>query len=665
MICFIKYIGILDNNDKKHYVELKQGLNIITGKSSTGKSAILEIFDYCFGSNSFTIPEGIIREKANYYFLILQFSSFYLVIGRNEYEKSCYIIEFNIKSCDNIIHMISKNLFDKKNKLSIDNFKKELGKYFGINYTIVEEDYADYLFRKRKKPTPSVRSFSSFILQHQNLVANKHALFFRFDEKEKKEQVIDHFKIFLGIVDQEYFIYLMKIEEIKKDIKSINYEMNKNKLIFEKNKMKLKELTDNYTSITGTKLFNASNDEIANNPNKYLENIDIISITLKPSETNYAKEVEQLEQEITSLHFRIRKLGNQKIKIESSVRNSKNFTENIYNSPINQPLEHESSSYACPFCFKESNIIENESNKLIDAINWLNNDLKYSYYMQTAFNEEIYKIENQIKELKKNLIVKENCLDEIKKQDEKLEKNVSISNIALKYKLKIEIILESFMINDNIYLLTKKEKLENNLKTLENNLKKYSIDKEVYEITRNIENYMKEIGENFEFESYFKPINLKFSLDNFDLYHEGKNGRTYLRSMGSGANWLYCHLTLFLALQRLFCERSNRGCLIPPILFLDQPTQVYFPTTIEDQNSEFNPNIIAEKIGRKDRLDEDIKSVTNLFKQLIYFCKKTEKITKVMPQIIVTDHADNLDLGESLDFNSYVRARWRSNGFIN
>ena len=489
--------------------------------------------------------------------------------------------------------------------------------------------------------------------------------FFRFDEKEKKEQVIDHFKIFLGIVDQEYFINLIRVDEIKREIKLIDNEIRKNKDNLEKNNKIIKDLLDDYTLITGTKLLNDSISEITNNPNKYLEIINSNKILLLPSETIYSKKIKELHQDISSLFYKIRILENKKNKIEISIENSKDFKNIINNSIFSFPLEQESNSLECPFCFKESNIIEKEGNQLIEAINWLNNDLKHSSYIQRAFNEDVLKIEKEIKELNITIKEKQNQLIEINKQNDNLKNRESIFDIAMKCKFKIENILESFINNiDNEFIL-RKEELKNKLKIFEDNIKNYSVEKEINEISRSIEKHMIEIGENFEFEAFFKPINLKFSLDTFDLYHEGKNGRTYLRSMGSGANWLYCHLTLFLALQRLFCERNSRRCLIPPILFLDQPTQVYFPTIIEDQNSEFNPNELANKIGRKDKLDEDIKAVTNLFKQLIYFCKKTEEKTKVIPQIIVTDHADNLDLGDSLNFNSYVRARWRSKGFIN
>ncbi|HIB8503868.1 TPA: hypothetical protein ACWX32_001664 [Acinetobacter baumannii] len=36
-------IGVIDKLGNKHPVKFKEGLNVITGKSSTGKSALIEI----------------------------------------------------------------------------------------------------------------------------------------------------------------------------------------------------------------------------------------------------------------------------------------------------------------------------------------------------------------------------------------------------------------------------------------------------------------------------------------------------------------------------------------------------------------------------------------------------------------------------------------------
>ena len=50
MISFIKSIIIFNKDGDKKVVPLEQGVNIITGESKTGKSALVEIIDYCLCS---------------------------------------------------------------------------------------------------------------------------------------------------------------------------------------------------------------------------------------------------------------------------------------------------------------------------------------------------------------------------------------------------------------------------------------------------------------------------------------------------------------------------------------------------------------------------------------------------------------------------------------
>ena len=72
MRSYIKYLGVIDKSDNCHYISLKEGLNIITGRSSTGKSAIIELFDYCTGNSENTIPEGVITDNAKLYFVVIR-----------------------------------------------------------------------------------------------------------------------------------------------------------------------------------------------------------------------------------------------------------------------------------------------------------------------------------------------------------------------------------------------------------------------------------------------------------------------------------------------------------------------------------------------------------------------------------------------------------------
>lgn len=62
MRSFLKAIILFNNSGAKREVDLNEGVNIITGRSKTGKSALVEIIDYCLCSRRSTIPKGKITE---------------------------------------------------------------------------------------------------------------------------------------------------------------------------------------------------------------------------------------------------------------------------------------------------------------------------------------------------------------------------------------------------------------------------------------------------------------------------------------------------------------------------------------------------------------------------------------------------------------------------
>ena len=70
-----------------------------------------------------------------------------------------------------------------------------------------------------------------------------------------------------------------------------------------------------------------------------------------------------------------------------------------------------------------------------------------------------------------------------------------------------------------------------------------------------------------------------------------ESGPVPMFEMGSGQNWLGCHLLTYLALHKWFVEK-NRPC--PHFLMLDQPTQVYFPPDPPD-------DMQVSDLGNEDR----------------------------------------------------------------
>lgn len=663
MKCFVKFIGILDKSGSIHHVEFSQGLNIITGKSSTGKSAVIEIFDYCFGSSDYTIPEGVITTMSDIYFVALQFPSLLLVLARRGASNSCFIREITHTENHKGIDFVTERFFSKNYFMSLADFKKELGRYFGVTLTDVDEDTSARVYLGRKSPTPSVRSFTSFMLQHQNLVANKHAIFFRFDEKEKREQTIEHFKVFLGLADQEYFITSQQLNEKKQNLKKIEQALPKKTEERQRISEQISVAFKEYTTISGTPLLDVPIESIISNPQRALDKIATAPIHVDVLSTEFEKQRGELE-EIRSIKLAsLRDLQRQKSAVTASITFFKNFRDSA--ASIRAPESVDIAYLICPFCHSDTNHSELEANRLEEAIKWLNNELRLSPYMRESFVADEKILSNKIEAVRQELSNIQQEIIKFDKQTQDLSNKKTVSELAMKAKLRVEASLELLITRSSVDLETKMEALKKDIKQLSTQLDIYRMTDRLAELEESIRSSMQDIGKNFDFEESYRPINLRFSLETFDLWHEQPDGRkVFLRSMGSGANWLYCHLTLFLALHRMFASLSTRGCKIPPILFLDQPTQVYFPNYPSDNADEFNPRSLTNGTSRQKSIDEDLHAVEGMYNELIRFCNDSELVTGIRPQIIITDHADHLKLSGDNTFESFVRARWRSRGFI-
>jgi hypothetical protein len=59
----IRSISVYSHDGERRDVEFRLGsLNIVTGASKTGKSALLDIVDYCWGRAECTVPEGLLPQ---------------------------------------------------------------------------------------------------------------------------------------------------------------------------------------------------------------------------------------------------------------------------------------------------------------------------------------------------------------------------------------------------------------------------------------------------------------------------------------------------------------------------------------------------------------------------------------------------------------------------
>ena len=666
MKTLIHEIGVIDRRGFKHPVNFQEGLNVITGKSSTGKSALIEIFDYCFGSGENTIPKGVITNSAAIYYVALAVNEQDMVIARDP-DVATKAFFRRIETFDSA--EIDREYFNASYFRPLSEFKKHLRDFF-LDIDDVDESLAARTNRKfnQKAPTPSIRSFSSFMLQHQNLVANKHALFYRFDEKEKRDQAIEHTKIFLGLVDQKFFHLSQEKERLNTELRRLERQKETNKRTSESYQQKVTPVLSQLYALMGFKDEPLSLARVLQHPQDAKEQLDGVIVAEKINHNSDAitQRYEQLKLARNQKTSELRKLQRQAASIDKHIQEEERFVDNV--KQFSSPKHVQISASVCPFCHTEKDNLRQSAEKLQQAITKVSGNLAQARPMKAKFETSLIEVHRNTEIVSKALTEINQQITEIEKENQQLTEQKSLYEIIIMQKAKLFSLLDTLNMADDAELEKYIKELNNKIKIITGALKEYDVQKGLADASHKVNEYMAEIGSYFEFEASYKPINLHFSFETFDLYHLTPDGdKIFLRSMGSGANWLYCHVTLFLALHKYFAELGEK-CAIPSVLFLDQPTQVYFPNFNRDNSASFDEqkNQEVELRTEKERpVDEDIKAVENLFSRLSFYCKELELNNGFSPQIIVTDHADDLILSSGVPFESLVNGnRWRTRGLI-
>ncbi len=587
MKALIHEIGVIDKQGNKHPVNFKKGLNVVTGKSSTGKSALIEIFDYCFGSSENTIPKGVITTSAAIYYVALSANEQDMVIARDPDIASKAFFR-RVESFNS--YGIDRDYFNSSYFRPLGEFKKHLRDFF-LDIDDVDESLAVRANRRfnAKAATPSIRSFSSFILQHQNLIANKHALFYRFDEKEKRDQAIDHTKIFLGLVDQKYFHLSQEKERLNSEVRGLERKKETNKRASESYKQTVGPVLSQLYALMGFKDEPLSLDKVLRHPQDAKDQLDsiIVAENINHNSDAATQRYNQLKLQRSQKTAELRRLQRQAASINKHIQEEERFVDNI--KQFSSPKHVRISASVCPFCHTEKDILRESAEKLKQAITKLSGNLAQARPMKAKFESSLVEVQRNIEVCDKELAELDRQITEIEKTEKQLSEQKSLYESVLMHKARLFMLLDTLNMADDAELEKQIKELNKQLKDINKGLKQYDVQKGLENASAKVNEYMAKIGSYFEFEASYKPINLHFSFETFDLYHlTPNNEKFYLRSMGSGANWLYCHVTLFLALHKYFSELSDK-CAIPSILFLiSQPryiSRILIETTLKHLKS--------------------------------------------------------------------------------
>ena len=210
----IRSIHIFSHDGQRRDLGFKvDGLNVITGRSSTGKSALSEIIEYCMGRSSFNVPEGVIRDKVAWFAVIYQFETEQVLVAKPTPPSggaSCstamlrrgthlQVPDFNELEVnaddDSIVELLSRLLHIPENRTEVS------------------------LEQSRDSYDANIKHTFYYLFQKQGLVANKDQLFYRQNEAYQPQAIRDTLPILLGVSSHDRYELESRLRAAQRDLR--------------------------------------------------------------------------------------------------------------------------------------------------------------------------------------------------------------------------------------------------------------------------------------------------------------------------------------------------------------------------------------------------------------------------------------------------------------
>ncbi len=638
-------IALLPNNE-----ELEQRLipfnvdfvNVISGASERGKSAIIYIIDYCLGSSTSRIPVGLIRNKTNWFCLHIRFDHQEALICRRSPIHSDK--EFYLETGNNI--SIGKNY---KENISGSNLKNFFRSQLGLSDIPIDSTEDEGI--AGWGGAISIRDLVSLLYQPQNIIANSNALFYRTETFQYRERLRKILPYLLNIVNAEI---LQKREQLK--------VLKHEKSIVEKRIAKYSKSQEDWQStLRGYYILceeynllepgapSLTSDISTNRLYSLMKYTDVFL-------SGENKQLPQIEEGISrKISIRINSLMEQQDMISTNIHRKKSRIVSLgrlqsANSEYFKRLQDQADrihtvdwflsnikSNTCFACGNES------TNEYLTKVDLVEEDIKGIKYKVEDFSKVNSR---EVLSLEKELLGEEKALNEVRSeinnlnvQDEKLKvRNQSVKRLYSFLGELREVLLNysrQFTSNDDSsQLLVVKEKIRDLQAILAKNdiaSRRKSI---IGKIAKKMTHYAMIMNAEMAEDAF------ELDLDELTIKFFKEKRPSYLWEIGSAHNYLAYHLATILAIHEYLSEESTS--IVPQFIIFDQPSQVYFPELPEQGDDDFE--------------EDDLKRVENIFAVFSEFNKRVEG--KV--QVIVLEHVGKRNFNK---FENVIQLqRWRENG---
>ena len=588
----------------KEYTFEKNKVNVVTGDSSTGKSSILRVIDYCLLSRESSIVEDVINENVAWYGLAFHLNGHDYVIARKAPTHGR--INSDIYWEEDTDEMPGDNVPKPSQNVSRAELQDFLNKEMHVPVVKLEEG--------KQTLIPTFREMMVLNYLTEDIIATSGTYFdTQLNTDVRLEPfVIKILRLGLGADEQKEQDLQTKIAELEKKINTEESYKDRDKTNRVNYENKLNSIKAKAIELGLIQDENITHDRLMTLVKEKIDEFD----RLKRSYRKLG--------ELAVLHDRRRELSKTLIdyrNLRREYRIAANYSKMVEDSLL--PMEYLKSNLNTSLLGEEALALYRS---LDDAFRHAKNNPQEVDELPVDFENNYQALKAEEKDVKRRIDECNHIASAF------FDPNVLVKYMTLGYELK-ELKQRPEKYIGDVELNKMRDELEILKKDLafvhhknEETAKKYLEDVQSY--------YVQQVGMS---ESY-RGCEVKFS-ESWRRLELFKNGEYFpIKNVGSKSNYMFMHLCFYLGLHQYLC--SQEKSIVPNFLFIDQPSIPYY-----GNNRSRSPQAAGDlKIHVKDdesRLREAFRLINNFMGQNVG--------DNTNFQIILIEHADP-DYWEDLNY---------------
>lgn len=607
-------------------------VNIVTGRSATGKSSIIDIIDYCLGSSGYHVAAGVIRQTVFTYALELETSDGILLVARPAPADG--------RSTSTQLHVSFRSRDAPPPELvdCVINSNLESGIAFLSQAAGIDDNITDPGSGRRAAFDATIRHALFFCIQTQGEIANQDTLFHNQSEERIPQAIRDVLPYFLGTIDPQYVVKrellrirereLREFERRSSDETALAHAPGRAVgLLSEAVAVGLTSMPATLTRFTAIEALSSVLDADVEvlPPSDRADELAALLSAREVLRTAYG----EARGEVRRLRKRAKYEDD--FTGEAGERRSRLQSLNL----LRLAGDASSDNAVCPICQSVLADPITAVSEIEEHLAQVSREIADVSQDRPRIQAALGAAEGRLSELTVELGSNQQEIERVSESIETFEsvRETSLQRAAVRGR--VSLFLDSVSREtESAFVSDRVEEIRAEIETLRRELDVDAAAERLAAALSRISYQITEVAARLELEHAPAPVRLDARA--LTVIVDTAHGSYRLREIGSGANWLGYHLATLIGLHTFLAENARP---VPHFLILDQPSQVYFP---------------PDATGLESLGDDDHASLARVFDALFRFADDT----KGGFQVLVLEHADLNDDR----FAHAVVERWRADG---